>query len=140
MVAVVQLSIACGSTVGGTLFDVIGYQATFAASAGILLVAASFERPHPPWAPADGAGCDAQGRVRDRGADARTTVSVEIPVERVTDQTCQDGALAAGQAVQGVGDLGGRAQAGIPGSAVPEKYRNGRDKYQAAAAFGLSSS
>jgi predicted MFS family arabinose efflux permease len=41
MVAVVQLSIACGSTVGGTLFDRIGHQGTFAASAGILLVAAS---------------------------------------------------------------------------------------------------
>ena len=29
---------------------------------------------------------------------------------------------------------------GIPGSAASEKYRNGRDKYQADAAFGLSSS
>lgn len=40
MVAVVQLSIAFGSTVGGVLFDGVGYQGTFAASAGILLVAA----------------------------------------------------------------------------------------------------
>ena len=41
MVAVVQLSIALGSTVGGALFDRIGYQGTLAASAGILLIAAS---------------------------------------------------------------------------------------------------
>lgn len=40
MVAVVQLSIAFGSTLGGALFDGVGYQGTFAASAGILLVAA----------------------------------------------------------------------------------------------------
>jgi predicted MFS family arabinose efflux permease len=40
MVAVIQLSIAFGSTVGGALFDGVGYQGTFAASAGILLVAA----------------------------------------------------------------------------------------------------
>ena len=40
MVAVVQLSIATGSTVGGLLFDSSGYQATFALSAGLLLVAA----------------------------------------------------------------------------------------------------
>lgn len=40
MVAVVQLSIALGSTVGGLLFDASGYQSTFAFSAGLLLVGA----------------------------------------------------------------------------------------------------
>jgi predicted MFS family arabinose efflux permease len=40
MVAVVQLSIALGSTVGGVLFDKSGYQSTFAFSAGLLLVGA----------------------------------------------------------------------------------------------------
>lgn len=40
MVAVVQMSIAVGSTVGGLLFDAAGYRSTFVASAGILLVAA----------------------------------------------------------------------------------------------------
>ncbi|MFL6719433.1 MAG: MFS transporter [Burkholderiaceae bacterium] len=40
MVAAVQLSIALGSTIGGVLFDGIGYQATFAASAALLLIAA----------------------------------------------------------------------------------------------------
>jgi predicted MFS family arabinose efflux permease len=40
MVAVVQLSIAAGSTFGGTLFDRAGYQATFLASAGLLVAAA----------------------------------------------------------------------------------------------------
>ena len=40
MVAAVQLSIAMGSTIGGVLFDRIGYQATFAASAALLLIAA----------------------------------------------------------------------------------------------------
>ncbi|WCM90968.1 MFS transporter [Acidovorax sp. NCPPB 3576] len=40
MVAVVQLSIALGSTVGGLLFDGIGYRGTFAFSAGLLLVGA----------------------------------------------------------------------------------------------------
>lgn len=40
MVAVVQLSIAVGSTVGGVLFDVGGYQTTFVASALLLLLAA----------------------------------------------------------------------------------------------------
>ena len=40
MVAVVQLSMATGSTVGGLLLDSSGYQATFAMSAGLLLVAA----------------------------------------------------------------------------------------------------
>ena len=40
MVAVVQLSIALGSTVGGVLFDHSGYQSTFAFSAGLLLLGA----------------------------------------------------------------------------------------------------
>ncbi|QOT75744.1 MFS transporter [Cupriavidus basilensis] len=40
MVAVVQLAIAIGSTVGGLLFDSSGYQSTFEASAALLLVAA----------------------------------------------------------------------------------------------------
>lgn len=40
MVAVVQLSIALGSTVGGLLFDSSGYRGTFAFSAGLLLVGA----------------------------------------------------------------------------------------------------
>lgn len=40
MVAVVQLAIALGSTVGGLLFDASGYQSTFLASAVVLLIAA----------------------------------------------------------------------------------------------------
>jgi predicted MFS family arabinose efflux permease len=40
MVAVVQLAIASGSTVGGMLYDAQGYQATFAASAALLVAAA----------------------------------------------------------------------------------------------------
>ncbi|MEO8014637.1 MAG: MFS transporter [Polaromonas sp.] len=40
MVAVVQLAIALGSTVGGLLFDASGYQSTFFASAVVLLIAA----------------------------------------------------------------------------------------------------
>jgi predicted MFS family arabinose efflux permease len=40
MVAMIQLSIALGSTVGGLLFDHGGYRSTFAASAGLLLVSA----------------------------------------------------------------------------------------------------
>lgn len=40
MVAVVQLCIALGSTVGGVLFDTSGYRSTFIASAAVLLVAA----------------------------------------------------------------------------------------------------
>ncbi|CAN5352555.1 MFS transporter [soil metagenome] len=40
MVAVVQLSIALGSTVGGLLFDGSGYRSTFALSAGLLPVGA----------------------------------------------------------------------------------------------------
>lgn len=39
-VAVAQLSIALGSTLGGLLFDHSGYQATFFTSAAILLVSA----------------------------------------------------------------------------------------------------
>lgn len=40
MVAVVQLAITLGATCGGILFDGVGYQATFAASAVVLAVAA----------------------------------------------------------------------------------------------------
>jgi predicted MFS family arabinose efflux permease len=40
MVAVVQLAIGLGSTVGGLLFDKSGYQSTFAMSAALLLVSA----------------------------------------------------------------------------------------------------
>lgn len=40
MVAVIQLSIAMGSTLGGVLFDASGYRATFFASAALLLGAA----------------------------------------------------------------------------------------------------
>nr|WP_243444517.1 hypothetical protein [Acetobacter persici] len=40
MVAVVQLAITLGATSGGILFDRIGYQATFAASALVLVLAA----------------------------------------------------------------------------------------------------
>jgi predicted MFS family arabinose efflux permease len=40
MVAVIQLAIAVGSTVGGVLFDAGGYQSTFVASALLLLLAA----------------------------------------------------------------------------------------------------
>jgi predicted MFS family arabinose efflux permease len=40
MVAVVQLAIGLGSTVGGLLFDTQGYRSTFGASAALLLLAA----------------------------------------------------------------------------------------------------
>ena len=40
MVAVIQLAIAVGSTLGGTLFDSSGYQATFVISAAVLLFGA----------------------------------------------------------------------------------------------------
>ncbi|MGS1116845.1 hypothetical protein [Castellaniella sp. UC4442_H9] len=40
MVAMVQFSIALGSTAGGLLFDYSGYQSMLAASAAVLLVAA----------------------------------------------------------------------------------------------------
>ncbi|MNL51356.1 Purine ribonucleoside efflux pump NepI [compost metagenome] len=38
MVAVVQVSIALGSTAGGVLFDASGYSSAFALSAGLLLL------------------------------------------------------------------------------------------------------
>lgn len=44
MVAVIQLSIALGSTVGGLLFDSAGYRSTLAASAAVLLLAAFLAR------------------------------------------------------------------------------------------------
>lgn len=40
MVAVIQLSIALGSTLGGVLFDISGYQSAFSASVVLLLIAA----------------------------------------------------------------------------------------------------
>jgi predicted MFS family arabinose efflux permease len=40
MVAVIQLAIALGSTLGGLLFDASGYRSTFVASAAVLLLAA----------------------------------------------------------------------------------------------------
>ncbi|WP_272525062.1 MULTISPECIES: MFS transporter [unclassified Providencia] len=40
MVAVIQLSIACGASVGGIIFDLMGYESTFAVSALFLVVAA----------------------------------------------------------------------------------------------------
>lgn len=40
MVAVIQLSIACGASVGGIFFDSMGYESTFAISALFLIVAA----------------------------------------------------------------------------------------------------
>lgn len=40
MVAVIQMAIALGSTVGGLLFDSTGYRSTFVASAAVLLFAA----------------------------------------------------------------------------------------------------
>lgn len=40
MVAVVQLAIGLGSTVGGLLFDMSGYQSTFVAGAALLLISA----------------------------------------------------------------------------------------------------
>ena len=40
MVAIVQLAIAAGATVGGLLFDLSGYRATFETSAAVLGVAA----------------------------------------------------------------------------------------------------
>jgi len=41
MVAVIQLAIALGSTMGGVLFDGGGYRSTFVASAAVLLIAAA---------------------------------------------------------------------------------------------------
>jgi len=40
MVAVVQLAIACGATLGGILFDASGYRATFGMSAAVLVAGA----------------------------------------------------------------------------------------------------
>jgi len=40
MVAVIQLAIAIGSTMGGLLFDSMGYRMTFTSSAVVLLLAA----------------------------------------------------------------------------------------------------
>jgi predicted MFS family arabinose efflux permease len=40
MVAVIQLSIALGSTVGGLLFDISGYRFAFIAAAVLLLASA----------------------------------------------------------------------------------------------------
>jgi predicted MFS family arabinose efflux permease len=37
MVAAIQLAITLGATVGGFLFDMSGYQSTFAASAAMLV-------------------------------------------------------------------------------------------------------
>ena len=39
MVAIIQLAITLGATVGGLLFDASGYQSTFVVSAALLLVA-----------------------------------------------------------------------------------------------------
>ena len=54
MVAVIQLCIALGSTVGGLLFDGSGYRTTFVASAALLLLAAALafltSRTHAPHA------------------------------------------------------------------------------------------
>jgi predicted MFS family arabinose efflux permease len=54
MVAVVQLAIALGSTMGGLLFDANGYRSTFVASALILILAAflTFLTARPQRAPA----------------------------------------------------------------------------------------
>ncbi|HEY1846739.1 MAG TPA: MFS transporter [Buttiauxella sp.] len=53
MVAVIQLSIALGSTLGGLAFDRVGWQSTFALSGGLLTVAAGLtiltsRKTHPP--------------------------------------------------------------------------------------------
>lgn len=39
MVAIIQLAITLGATAGGVLFDASGYQATFGASAVLLIIA-----------------------------------------------------------------------------------------------------
>jgi predicted MFS family arabinose efflux permease len=41
MVAVIQLAIAGGATIGGAIYDARGYQSTFTASAGVLALAAA---------------------------------------------------------------------------------------------------
>ncbi|QQF06164.1 MFS transporter (plasmid) [Sinorhizobium meliloti] len=58
MVAVIQLAITLGATVGGLLFDMGGYQSAFSAGAVLLLIcaltaflpraSAGFSRPDPP--------------------------------------------------------------------------------------------
>ena len=40
MVAIIQLAIAFGATMGGVVFDLNGYQATFGMSAGLLVIVA----------------------------------------------------------------------------------------------------
>jgi predicted MFS family arabinose efflux permease len=62
MVAIVQLAITLGATLGGLLFDSIGYQGTFALSAVLLVIAAGLalgmrglESAHPFLPAADGA-------------------------------------------------------------------------------------
>ena len=66
MVAVVQLAIASGSTIGGLLFDRSGYRSTFVASAAMLLLAAFLtflaSRPQPAHAasPASAAAAESQ--------------------------------------------------------------------------------
>jgi len=53
MVAIVQLSIALGSTLGGFAFDHSGYQSTFTISIVLLVIAAALtlwtsrKMPHP---------------------------------------------------------------------------------------------
>lgn len=44
MVAIIQLAIAAGATLGGVVFDLSGYQATFALSAALLCMAAILAR------------------------------------------------------------------------------------------------
>jgi len=58
MVAVIQLAIALGTTLGGALFDRCGYQSTFVASAAVLLLAAllTFLTSRSPGRPAAGIG------------------------------------------------------------------------------------
>ncbi len=56
MVAVVQLSIALGSTVGGILFDTYGYRSTLEASALLLLIGAGLAWMTARAATIDGAG------------------------------------------------------------------------------------
>ena len=51
MVAVVQFSIAVGSTIGGLLFDSNGYRGTFMLSACVLLLAAAFAFLTSRWQP-----------------------------------------------------------------------------------------
>lgn len=62
MVAIVQLAIALGATVGGVVFDLQGYRATFELSAFVLLLAAGFafmasRESAPGCASASPSGC-----------------------------------------------------------------------------------